>query len=170
MRGGAVGSPRWTRMSRTVGAAVMKAMMMHIAPAEVRHRTRIQPRATNRAPMHDEIEPPLPRRRRSALRKIDRLQRVCAVIRRRFPVGANPTRRTAPAGSTGATMEETKWLKPSVKRATIRWPRECAGRNASERRASLENADVQADPMTLSGKADIAGLMSDVVAPVAAPG
>jgi len=67
-------------------------------------------------------------------------------------------------------MEETKWLKPSVKRATIRWPRECAGRNASERRASLENADVQADPMTLSGKADIAGLMSDVVAPVGAPG
>ena len=30
--------------------------------------------------------------------------------------------------------------------------RECAGRNASERRASLEKDDVQADPTTLSGE------------------
>jgi hypothetical protein len=58
----------------------------------------------------------------------------CAVPRRRFPVGANPTRRTAPAGSTGATIEETTWLKPSGKRATTWWQRECAGRNASKRR------------------------------------
>jgi len=57
----------------------------------------------------------------------------CAVTRRRFPVGERPIRRTAPAGGTGATMEETKWLKPSGKRATIRWQRECAGWNASER-------------------------------------
>ena len=35
--------------------------------------------------------------------------------------------------------------------------RECAGRNASERRASLEKDDVQADPTTLSEKADTAG-------------
>jgi hypothetical protein len=54
-------------------------------------------------------------------------------------------------------MEATKWLKPSGKRATIWWQRECAGRNASERRASLENADAQADPITLSGKADTTG-------------
>jgi len=47
-----------------------------ITPAEVGYRTRIQPRATNRAPMHDENERPLHRGRRSALRKIDRLQRV----------------------------------------------------------------------------------------------
>ena len=39
----------------------------------------------------------------------------------------------APAGSIGAVMEVTKWLEPSGKRATIRWSRECAGRNASER-------------------------------------
>ena len=32
-----------------------------------------------------------------------------------------------------------------------------AGRNASERRASLEKDDVQADPTTLAGKADTAG-------------
>jgi len=30
-------------------------------------------------------------------------------------------------------MEATKWLKPLGKRATNRWQRECAGRNASER-------------------------------------
>src|SRR5215475_12421817 len=54
-------------------------------------------------------------------------------------------------------MEVTKWLKPSGKRATIWWQCECAGRNASERRASLEKDDAQADPTTLSGKADTAG-------------
>jgi hypothetical protein len=67
-------------------------------------------------------------------------------------------------------MEVTKWLKPSGKRATNWWQRECAGRNASERRASLENADAKADPTTLSGKADTTGRMSDVGPPVAAPG
>jgi hypothetical protein len=59
----------------------------------------------------------------------DRLQRVdltsspnvgewplfaCAVRRRRFPVGASPTRRTLQPEATGAVMEVTKWLKPSV--------------------------------------------------------
>ena len=51
-------------------------------------------------------------------------------------------------------MEVTKWLKPSDSGLRIGKPRECAGRNASERRASLERDDVQADPTTLSGKAD----------------
>jgi hypothetical protein len=32
-----------------------------------------------------------------------------------------------------------------------------AGRNASERRASLEKVDVQADPIAVSGKADTSG-------------
>ena len=36
----------------------------------------------------------------------------------------------------------------------IRRQRECAGRNASDRRASLEKDDAQADPTTLSMKAD----------------
>ena len=67
-------------------------------------------------------------------------------------------------------MEVTKCLKPSGKRATHRWQRECAGRNASERRASLEIDIAQADPATLSGKADITGRMSNVVPPVAVPG
>ena len=43
-----------------------------------------------------------------------RLLYVCAVTRRRFPVGASPTRRTLQPEATGAVMEVTKWLKPSV--------------------------------------------------------
>jgi hypothetical protein len=63
-------------MSRTVGPSVMKATMMCIAPAEIGHKTTIQPRATNRAPMQVENERPLPRGQTSALRKFDGLQRV----------------------------------------------------------------------------------------------
>src|SRR5271165_4066127 len=54
-------------------------------------------------------------------------------------------------------MEVTKWLKPSVWLVTYRGRRECAGRNASERRASLEKDDAQADPTAISGKADTIG-------------
>ena len=104
------------------------------------------------------------------IRCIEGPQRVCAVKRRRFPVGARPTRQPLQPEATGAVMEVTKWLKPSGKRATNRWQRECAGRNASERRASLEKDDAQADPTTLSGKADITGRMSEAVPPVAVPG
>jgi hypothetical protein len=43
---------------------------------------------------------------------------VCAVPRRRFPVGASPTRRTPQPDATGAVMEVTKWLKPSVLQVT----------------------------------------------------
>src|ERR1700736_6325512 len=39
---------------------------------------------------------------------------VCAVERRRFPVGVSPTRRMLQPEATGAVMEVTKWLKPSV--------------------------------------------------------
>src|SRR6202165_5948478 len=41
------------------------------------------------------------------------LFRVCAVTRRRFPVGANPTRQPLQPQAIGAVMEVTKWLKPS---------------------------------------------------------
>ena len=54
-------------------------------------------------------------------------------------------------------MEVTKWLKPSISVSRIGDKRECAGRNASERRASLEKVDVQADPAAEPGKADMAG-------------
>src|SRR6202011_4131167 len=39
---------------------------------------------------------------------------VCAVTRRRFPVGESPTRQTLQPEATGAVMEVTKWLKPLV--------------------------------------------------------
>ena len=45
---------------------------------------------------------------------------------------------------------------------------DCAGRNASERRASLEKDDAQADPTTLSGKADTVGGVSEAIPPAAA--
>ena len=49
--------------------------------------------------------------------------------------------------------------------------RECAGRNASERRASSEKVDVQADPTATSGGRLIRlGEMSEERRPVAAPG
>jgi hypothetical protein len=43
---------------------------------------------------------------------------VCAVKRWRFPVGASPTRQPLQPEATGAAMEVTKWLKPSVMRVT----------------------------------------------------
>ncbi len=43
---------------------------------------------------------------------------VCAVKRWRFPVGASPTRQPLQPEATGAAMEVTKWLKPSVMRFT----------------------------------------------------
>ena len=39
----------------------------------------------------------------------------CAVKRRRFPVGENPTRQLLQPDATGATVEVTTRLKPSVK-------------------------------------------------------
>ena len=42
-------------------------------------------------------------------------------------------------------------------RVTNWWQSECAGRNASERRTSLEKDNAQADPTTVSGKAETAG-------------
>ena len=44
----------------------------------------------------------------------DVLIRVCAVTRRRLPVGASPTRQPLQPEAIGAVMEVTKWLKPSI--------------------------------------------------------
>jgi len=43
-----------------------------------------------------------------------RLFMACAVTRRRFPVGASPTRQSLQPEAIGAVMEVTKWLKPSI--------------------------------------------------------
>ena len=40
---------------------------------------------------------------------------VCAVTRRRFPVGARPTRQPLQPEATGAVMEVTKWLRRADK-------------------------------------------------------
>jgi hypothetical protein len=45
---------------------------------------------------------------------------VCAVKRRRFPVGASPTRQPLQPEAIGAVMEVTKWLKPSITRPSGR--------------------------------------------------
>src|SRR5258705_10975145 len=42
------------------------------------------------------------------------LRLACAVQRRRFPVGASPTRQPLQPEAIGAVMEVTKWLKPSI--------------------------------------------------------
>jgi hypothetical protein len=60
-----------------------------------------------------------PHGRRSLARQCPLM--ACAVKRRRFPVGANPTRQPLQPEATGAAMEVTKWLKPSdsVSRNTV---------------------------------------------------
>ena len=45
----------------------------------------------------------------------------------------------------------------------IWWQRECAGRNVSARRAILEKDVAQADPTTLSGKADMTESRSEEI-------
>jgi len=58
----------------------------------------------------------------------------CAVQRRRFPVGASPTRQTAPAGSNWSNYGGNEMVEAFGEAChDIRWQRECAGRNASER-------------------------------------
>jgi hypothetical protein len=53
-------------------------------------------------------------------RDLQRPLGVCAVTRRRFPVGASPTRQPLQPEATGAVMGVTKWLKPSVSQVTYR--------------------------------------------------
>jgi hypothetical protein len=59
---------------------------------------------------------------------------VCAVTRRRFPVGASPTRQPLQPEAIGAVMEATKWLKPSISVSRI-------GGSASVQAATRVNAE-----------------------------
>ena len=59
---------------------------------------------------------------------------VCAVIRRRFPVGASPTRQPLQPEAIGAVMEVMKWLKPSISVSRI-------GDSASVQAATRVNAE-----------------------------
>src|SRR6266404_9004145 len=58
----------------------------------------------------------------------------CAVQRRRFPVGENPTRQSLQPEAIGAVMEATKWLKPSISLSQI-------GGSASVQAATRVNAE-----------------------------
>src|ERR1700675_4038527 len=82
---------------------------------------------------------------------------VCAVQRRRFPVGASPTRQSLQPEAIGAVMEVTKWLKPSISVSRI-------GDGASVQAATRVNAEQsskrtmrRSTPTTLSGKTDTSG-------------
>src|SRR6266566_2757832 len=66
---------------------------------------------------------------------------VCAVTRRRFPVGANPTRQPLQPEAIGAVMEVTKWLKPSISVSRI-------GGSASVQAATRVNVE-QASKRTM---------------------
>jgi hypothetical protein len=58
-------------------------------------------------------------------------------------------------------MEVTKWLKPSMQRITKGDPASVQAVMLCERWAILEKVDAQADPITLSGKADTTGELSE---------
>jgi hypothetical protein len=101
--------------------------------------------------------------------QIERPFRVCAVTRRRFPVGASPTRQTLQPEAIGAVMEVTKWLKPSISVSRI-------GDSASVQAVTRVNAE-QASKRTMRrptrrpfrGRLIRLGKMSEV-RPAAAPG
>src|SRR3979490_2424038 len=66
---------------------------------------------------------------------------VCAVARRRFPVGASPTRQPLQPEATGAVMEATQGLKPLVSVSRI-------GDSASVQAVTRVNAE-QASKRTM---------------------
>src|SRR5882672_10158940 len=72
-------------------------------------------------------------RRRPELPDRQCLFLACAVQRRRFPVGASPTRQPLQPEAIGAVMEVTKWLKPSISVSRI-------GDSASVQAATRVNA------------------------------
>src|SRR5258708_616644 len=98
------------------------------------------------------------------------VQWVCAVERRRFPVGARPTRQPLQPEATGAVMEETKWLKPSVSVSRI-------GGSATVQAVTRVNAE-QASKRTMRrstrqpfrGRLIRLGEVERRVRPAAAPG
>jgi hypothetical protein len=94
----------------------------------------------------------------------------CAVKRRRFPVGASPTRQPLQPEAIGAVMEVTKWLKPSISVSRI-------GDSASVQAATRVNAE-QSSKRTMRrptrqpfrGRLIRLDEMSEAIRPDAAPG
>ncbi len=95
---------------------------------------------------------------------------VCAVQRRRFPVGASPTRQPLQPEAIGAVMEVTKWLKPSISVSQI-------GDSASVQAVTRVNAE-QSSKRTMRrstrqpyrGRLIRLGEVSEAVRPDAASG
>ena len=95
---------------------------------------------------------------------------VCAVQRRRFPVGASPTRQPLQPEAIGAVMEVTKWLKPSISVSRI-------GDSASVQAVTRVNAE-QASKRTMRrptrlpyrGRLTRLGEASKAIRSAAAPG
>src|SRR5216683_689023 len=94
----------------------------------------------------------------------------CAVERRRFPVGASPTRQSLQPEAIGAVMEVTKWLKPSISVSRI-------GDSASVQAATRVNVE-QASKRTMCrptrlpyrGRLKWLGELSEDYASAATPG
>src|SRR6202171_181901 len=94
----------------------------------------------------------------------------CAVQRRRFPVGASPTRQSLQPEAIGAVMEVTKWLKPSISVSRI-------GDSASVQAATRVNAEQASKrsmcrPTRLPYRGRLIRLdeMSEAIRPDAVPG
>src|SRR6202790_3505394 len=87
-----------------------------------------------------------------------------AVPRRRFPVGASPTRQSLQPEAIGAVMEVTKWLKPSISVSRI-------GNSASVQAATRVNAE-QSSKRTMPYRGRLIRLdeMSETIRSGAAPG
>src|ERR1700738_4966883 len=100
----------------------------------------------------------------------ERPKLACAVQRRRFPVGASPTRQSLQPEAIGAVMEVTKWLKPSISVSRI-------GGSASVQAATRVNAE-QSSKRTMRrptrqpyrGRLIRLDEMSEAIRPAAAPG
>src|ERR1700735_1004817 len=93
-----------------------------------------------------------------------RLLHVCAVTRRRFPVGASPTRQPLQPEAIGAVMEVTKWLKPSISVSRI-------GGSASVQAATRVNAErASKRTMRRPTRQPFRGRLLEVIRLDAAPG
>ena len=92
------------------------------------------------------------------------LDSTCAVKRRRFSVGAKPTRQlVAPAGSNRSGGGGNEAIEAFDEEGRLGRSGDPAGRNVSERRASLETFDVGADPFSIRGRPWFLDGMSDSI-------
>src|SRR5476649_267511 len=80
------------------------------------------------------------------------LDSTCAVERRRFPVGASPTRQPLQPEAIGAVMEVTKWLKPSISVSRIGDSASVQAVTRVNRRQNSERKNGRADRKLFRGR------------------